>query len=408
MNALRRFLTCAFPRRVPPRLYLTYLLVLVFTFAFLWSKPPPRHLPKGRTVEALAPLAPPAHGLVFLRWRPSRAYLRGILAYQIPYLSGGGASDPLALELDAVGRLSDWFTKETTGVEVANPASFLRAQLPFLPSPVLHPTSSPASVPPIRLGQAQTDRPVQALPPAVAARGPAPQAYHNPSNARVPYPYPPPPDLYGQNPLVAIYHTDSQESFLPALSKNGKLAPNRAYSPDQAVSIVQVGTWLAEDLWQTDHVPVAHSLAVNDPLGVIGSYENSGVTAAALLKSHPGIRLLLDLHRGDFPLRTSLFQWHGRKVARIMLVVGTAARLPDPNWRVNLAVAKVLAQRMQASFPGLLIGIYPSPNSYNQQLSPGALLVDIGGPYNTLSQEKRSAALLAQVLARVLADPNVP
>ncbi len=319
MTALRRFLSIRFPRRIHPRLYLTYLLLLGFIFVFLWSKTLSPPIPKEKTVAALAPLTPVGQGLVFLRWHPGQAYLRGMLAYQIPYLAGRGAPNPLALELGTMGRLFNWFTKETTGVEVANPASFLQSGLPFLPLDVLHPASS------VALSPTAQPRKVHPLPPPVANQGPTSQADHNPSNARVPYPTPPPPDLFGKNPLVAIYHTDSQESFLPSLGEVGKLGANRAYSPNQAINIVQVGAWLAEDLWQNDHVSVAHSRAVNDPLGVIGSYENSGIPAAALLKAYPGIRLLLDLHRGSFPLSQSLFNWHGKKVARIMLVVGTGA-----------------------------------------------------------------------------------
>lgn len=245
--------------------------------------------------------------------------------------------------------------------------------------------------------------PVLAQPQAVPSDGVSaypPSAVH-PPNARPPYPVPPPPDVYGSRPLVAIYHTDSTEGYLPAMRAAG-LKAKVAYTTDQAASVVQVGAILAQRLY-TLGVASLHSRAVNDPDGMIGAYENSQHTAQALLSQYPTVRILLDVHRGGPGESAGGGRpSHGRTPAPVVLVVGTDDRLPDPHWRQNLAFAHVLAAAAARLYPSWPFSVVVSPNQYNQELSPGALLVQVGGTGTTLAQADTAARHLARVLAAVV------
>ncbi len=243
--------------------------------------------------------------------------------------------------------------------------------------------SEPASSPP---SQAPAQGAVRAFPPSSS----------RPPNAVPPYPAPPPPDVYGRRPLVAIYHTDSTEAYLPAMGAAG--GGSQPFSRDQAVSVVQVGAVLAQTLYRLG-VESVHSRAVNDPDGMIGAYENSAKTAQALLAAYPSVRILLDVHRasgGESAPPAS------GGVAAVTLVVGTNDRLPEPHWRQNLAFAHVLAAAAERLYPDWPVRVEISANQYNQELSPGALLVQVGDPATTLTAADAAARRLARVIAAVV------
>jgi stage II sporulation protein P len=240
-------------------------------------------------------------------------------------------------------------------------------------------------------------------PPTPPPVPPYPPSAAHPPNARPPDPAPPPPDVYGTRPLVAIYHTDSTEAYLPAMRAAG-LPATAPFSRDQAVGVVQVGAVLAQALWRLG-VAAVHSRAVNDPDGVIGAYENSQRTARALLAAYPSVRILLDLHRGGAGEAQAPPPPSGtgsEAPAGVVLVVGTDDRLPQPHWRQNLAFARVLAAAAARLYPGWPVAVVVSPNQYNQELSPGALLVEVGGPHTALASADAAARRLARVLAAVV------
>lgn len=200
--------------------------------------------------------------------------------------------------------------------------------------------------------------------------------------------------LYGRSPLVAVYETNTRDSFWSEVRYSGR-AGGLPVTSDPRRNMIAVGTFLGQALWRNG-VPTALSKVVNDAHGMIGAYVHSKAVAESLLTTYPTIEVLLDVDRYDRPVG----QVHG--AARIVLIVGTNARLPDPHWRQNLAFAKELGAMLQTIEPGLLVGIYPSPDSLNQELFPRALTVAIGGPDNTLAEEQRAATLLARALAELL------
>lgn len=228
---------------------------------------------------------------------------------------------------------------------------------------------------------------LQAFPPDAA----------DPPNARPPEPTVPPPDVYGTNPVVGVYHTGTTEAYAPALVALGK--PPARYSLDQAVTVVQVGAVLCQSLLRLG-VGCVHSRAINDPDGVLGAYENSAKTARAMLGAYPTLRILLDLHRMDVASPASRATQGA--AAPVTLVVGTDDLLPEPHWRQNLAFARVLEAAARRLYPTWPVHVEVSPNQYNQELLPGALLVEVGDVDTPLAQADAAARRLAQVLEAVI------
>jgi stage II sporulation protein P len=206
--------------------------------------------------------------------------------------------------------------------------------------------------------------------------------------------------VLGRPPVVALYETNTRDSFWPLVRLSGR-GGTTPVSDDPRENMVAVATMLGEALWR-EGVPTVVSRQVNDAAGMLGAYVRSKAVAAGLLRRYPSVSVLLDVDRYDRPLGTV------RGAARVALVVGTGARLPDPHWRRNLAFARTLGEELQRVAPGLLAGIHTSPDRLNQDLFPNALTVAIGGPDNTLSEEERACRALARAIGLLLSSGSLP
>ncbi len=207
----------------------------------------------------------------------------------------------------------------------------------------------------------------------------------------------------GNRPLVGIYQTHSHEAFFPALPAG----TTAAYSTVWSTTIVQVGWWLAQDL-RSHGVGVVQSRVDNMSEGLLASYSRSYYTAKQLLRWYPDVHLLIDLHRA--PDTVPAVTVHGVQMAPIMIVVGTNKLLPNPYWHQNLEVALHLAKALKAVAGGILLGkgIDMVPYRYNQQLMPGDLMIEVGGPNSTLAEERYAVHELALAVAQCVRDGAVP
>ncbi|AGB41814.1 stage II sporulation protein P [Halobacteroides halobius DSM 5150] len=201
--------------------------------------------------------------------------------------------------------------------------------------------------------------------------------------------------------LVGIYHTHTSENY-----------ENKGYNSHAPAGsrgdIVEIGSVLANTLETKYHIPVAHSTRVNDTT-YARSYINSLQTAKQVERKNPDLKMLFDIHRdailnGGRDLLTT--RVNGKQVATIMIIVtNNEYGLPHPNWRENLRFAKRLGKKMNQMYPGLLREVELVTNRrYNLHVHPHSLLLEIGGAKNTIEEAKRSAKLLANVLAALLKE----
>ena len=95
----------------------------------------------------------------------------------------------------------------------------------------------------------------------------------------------------------------------------------------------------------------------------------------------------------------------GQKVAQVMMVLGTDASGADhPRWKDNLAFALRLQKNLIRGYTSLARPTVLRRGRYNQHLSPGAILVEVGGHGNTLSEAIAGGRLWADSVARTLLD----
>lgn len=209
-----------------------------------------------------------------------------------------------------------------------------------------------------------------------------------------------------KGPQVLIVHTHTTEGYINSLSDlNNKNAVTS--SRDPRYSVVRVGDEIAETLRKKYGIEVVHNGTVHDYPNYNKSYTNCLSTVTKILKSYPSIKVVLDIHRdglgGNGQKLRAVKKINGKNAAQVMFVVGSnTTGLNHPNWKENLAFAVKLEDRLNSICPGLAKPIFISRYRYNQHVTNGALIIEIGGDGNLLSECTESAKYVAQAINDVL------
>lgn len=205
-------------------------------------------------------------------------------------------------------------------------------------------------------------------------------------------------DLTGEEPKVLIVHSHGSESFAPT----GEYQETTAYHTlNTNYNMVSIGSFVAEKL-EAAGISVLHDTALHDEPSYNASYNNSRKSVQAYLQEYPSICLVLDLHRdsiedeaGNQVVQTVFAQ--GETLAPLMLVVGTDyGGLEHPQWRENLALALKLQTQLEDICPGICRNINLRTQRFNQDLSTGAMLIEVGASGNTRQEALGAAEVLVK------------
>ena len=89
-------------------------------------------------------------------------------------------------------------------------------------------------------------------------------------------------------------------------------------------------------------------------------------------------------------------------MAQVMAVVGTDCNGTEhTRWEENLALALQLRRAMNAETEGIGRPVFLRNSSYNQELAPYSLLLEIGTGGNSLAQAKRTAEMVGSALVKL-------
>ena len=92
-------------------------------------------------------------------------------------------------------------------------------------------------------------------------------------------------------------------------------------------------------------------------------------------------------------------------VAQLMFVIGTdGGGLEHTNWNRNLKLAIKIQEKANEMYPGLFKPIILRNSRYNQHVTGGAAIIDVGATGNTIEQCNGSMKYLANVLDSVMKD----
>lgn len=207
-------------------------------------------------------------------------------------------------------------------------------------------------------------------------------------------------DLTQDGPAVLIVHTHGTESY----QKTENYTESSTYrTTDTGYNVVSVGAHL-KSILEKGGISVLHDTAMHDYPSYTGSYSHSRKSIQKYLKEYPSIRMVLDIHRdsvvgSDGKQKRYTVSTPEGTAAQVMLVVGTDANgLKHPNWKENMSLAVKLHAQLEKKTPGLCRAISFRPQRFNQDLTSGSLLLEMGSAGNTRQEALASAELVGQAI----------
>ena len=210
------------------------------------------------------------------------------------------------------------------------------------------------------------------------------------------------PDLPG--PKVLIYSTHTTESYTKVGEDYEESAAYRTL--DERYNMLSLGALLEAEL-ESRGVEVLRDETLHDYPSYNAAYNHARKAVTQYLKDNPSLALAIDLHRdagetatGQLRPLANVAQTQG---AQFMVVVGTDARgLVHPNWEENLSIGLKLQALLERLSPGITRPTCLRPQRFNQDLSPGCLLIEVGGAGNTRAEAMASLPILGEAIAKLL------
>lgn len=224
----------------------------------------------------------------------------------------------------------------------------------------------------------QTTQPQQTAPPEQSPPTPTPDA----SSAA--------------KKVVFIYHTHNRESWLNEAQMN----PTTKAVDHPTRNITLVGKRLAQELKEKGIGAEVNTDDFYSRATYSLAYAESLKEIRAAVQDNRDIRYFFDLHRDKQPREKTTVAIGGKNYARVFFVIG----MRNKNYEKNTQFARELHALLEKKYPGISRGVTEKGTKdgngeYNQSISPGSLLIEIGGTGNTLQESYNTAAALADVFA---------
>lgn len=189
-----------------------------------------------------------------------------------------------------------------------------------------------------------------------------------------------------ENKKIGIYTTHTAESYIPS---DGK------YSIKGAGGIEKVAEILRANLEKLG-VDATYDSTNHDPHDA-GSYKRSRRTAVQMMREKQPTAII-DVHRDATPAKPYLTEINGEPTSKVRLVLGRR----NQNFKSNEEMAWKIKAVSDKMHPGLIKDIFYAKGNYNQDLSPRAMLVEMGTYKTSRERAEKSTVFFSEVLSTAL------
>lgn len=207
-------------------------------------------------------------------------------------------------------------------------------------------------------------------------------------------------------PQVLIMHTHATESYEPSIRNYYDKSYN-SRTKDNEKNVVRVGKEIADQLKKAK-IGVIQDTTQHDNPSYNGSYERSEVTVKTYLKKYPSIKVVLDVHRDaiqqeDGTRIAPVANIDGKNAAQLMIISGADdGTMGYPNYLENLKFSSKIQEQIEKDYKGLTRPILFSYRKYNQHLTNGSMLLEMGAHGNSLDEAIYAGELVGKSIAKVL------
>lgn len=202
-------------------------------------------------------------------------------------------------------------------------------------------------------------------------------------------------DLRGEEPAVLILHTHATESY--TRSGEDYVETSAWRTVDENYNMLSIGARVAQIL-EENGISVLQDRQLHDYPSYNGSYVHARKSIGKILEEYPSIRLVLDLHRDasgengkQMRPRVAIGE---ASAAQLMVVIGTNHK----NYEENLSLGLKLHAQLEHQAPGIMRPLQLRTQRFNQDLSSGALIIEVGAAGNTHPEARLAAEQLATAI----------
>lgn len=212
-------------------------------------------------------------------------------------------------------------------------------------------------------------------------------------------------DKNSEEPQILIYHTHATESFEP-YARDYYDSSFTCKTTERDKNIISVGDKICEQL-DAAGIPYIHDTLVHDYPSYDGSYQSSRMAVQEILEEYPSIKICLDIHRDgierdDGTRVAPVTKINGKYAAQIMIISCADDGSGNiPNYLDNFTFASYFQSSLESDWQGLTRPILFDTRFYNQDLTTGSLLIEVGSHGNSLEQAQYSGELIGKTLSKM-------
>lgn len=201
-------------------------------------------------------------------------------------------------------------------------------------------------------------------------------------------------DTKVKEPILYIYNTHQTEGYQKSNNASYNITP----------SVLMASYILRESL---NDLGIPSMVETNDIAELLRvhswkysySYVASKILLEDAIKKNPSLVYFIDLHRDSMSYDITTTTIEDKKYAKVLFVIGK----DHPNYEKNLEMAEAINDYIKEINPKLTRGISQKGGSgvngiYNQNISPNAILIELGGQYNTITEINNTLTILADAI----------
>ncbi len=206
-----------------------------------------------------------------------------------------------------------------------------------------------------------------------------------------------------KNPIVYLYNTHQLENYSNYNLELYNIKPT-----------VMMAAFLLREKLNAKGVPtVVETMNITEFIKANGwnyddSYKASRIFTLDAKNKYSTIKYYIDLHRDSTSKELSTIKISGKNYARVLFVIGTNHN----DFQKNLDVSTKLSNYINSSYEGLSRGVLQKGGTnirgiYNQDLSPNAMLIEVGGVYNTIEEVINTIEVLSDILSKHIKEDTL-
>lgn len=203
-----------------------------------------------------------------------------------------------------------------------------------------------------------------------------------------------------KEPIIYIYNSHQTEEYMPTSFVEYSVRPT-----------VEMNNYILEEKFEkegfTTYVEeerIKEILNKNN-WNYAGSYLASRILLEKRKQEYPSLKYFIDVHRDSLPKSRTTVTINKKDYATILFIVG----LENKNYQENLSFTEKINNKLNEKYPNLSKGIYKKEGEgvngvYNQDFSPRTILVEMGGPENSIEEVLNTSLAFSDCFLEVIKD----